>query len=615
VLNQQKPQADTRWLGGYVGKHWRSAIAATIFSLFAGITSALEPYIVGIIIDRLSAPDQIRTQLTSILPARPIFGEFLAQRSEATLLNDVVGLILLIIGVALVTIVAFFGQRYFSGNVAYGVNFDVRRDLFDNLLTREQAFYQAYPVGDLISRMHADIVLIWQLIVIIFMRFGSAFFTLIATFVLLGLVNLPLTLVVFVVLTVSTSLQIRAGVAIARLFEEVQDQAGIVSALGQDTISGIQTIKTTGKEAEFSAKYYEELREYRRRWLFFKRRNEPVGMLPNMISETTAAIVVLVGGVMALNGSLSLGDFASFLLYLAMISTVLLQIGTVYQRYQQTRGALVRLTPLLQPAEIASKPEAVSVPDIRGDIRFENVSVELAGTTLLKSISLHIPAGQTVALVGPTGCGKTLLVSLLARVLDPTSGRILLDGVDIRDLDLEELRKSIAYVPQTTFLFSQPLHENVRMNDDAIDEARLNQAIHISRMSNDLPQLPLGLDTLVGERGVMLSGGQKQRVAIARAVVREPSILVLDDAFSSVDTQTAADILGDLHSVLDRCTSIIIAHRIATVKDADNIIVMSEGEIIQEGTHQQLVKQRGLYAEMVEREFKEEADVIYEDDE
>ena len=169
-------------------------------------------------------------------------------------------------------------------------------------------------------------------------------------------------------------------------------------------------------------------------------------------------------------------------------------------------------------------------------------------------------------------------------------------------------------MPQSTFLFSQPLHENVRMSDHAIDEGRLERALLISRMSNDLHQLPMGLDTLVGERGVMLSGGQKQRVAIARAVVRDPSILVLDDAFSSVDTQTAADILGDLHSVLDRCTSIIIAHRIATVKDADNIVVMSEGRIIQQGTHQQLVQRHGLYAEMVEREFKQEVDLINEDE-
>lgn len=614
-VQTQQPQADLQWLLAYVGRHKGSAIAAITFSLLAGVTSAMEPYLIGVTVDRLRAPDQIRAYLLAIQPNKPVFADFLAQASQETIPADMMRLIVMILGLAIVTVIAFFGQRYFSGNVAYAVNFDVRKDLFDNLLDREQEFYQSYPIGDLISRMHADIVLIWQLLTITFMRFGSALFTLLAIFVLLAAVNLPLTVIVFVVLMVSTSFQIRAGLAIAKLFEEVQDQAGIVSTTVQDSISGIQTIKTTGKEAEFAAKYRDEVLEYRRRWLFFKRRNEPIGMLPNMISETTAAIVVLFGGVLALNGSLSLGDFASFLFYLAMVSTVLLQIGTVYQRYQQTRGALARLTPLLQPAKIASKLDAQPAPDVRGEIRFENVSVVLAGTTLLDSISLHIPAGQTIALVGPTGCGKTLLVSLLARVIDPTEGRILLDGVDIRDLQLEDLRRAIAYVPQSTFLFSQPLHENVRMSDHTINDDRLERALLISRMSNDLHQLPMGLDTLVGERGVMLSGGQKQRVAIARAVVRDPSILVLDDAFSSVDTQTAADILGDLHSVLDRCTSIIIAHRIATVKDADNIVVMSEGRIIEQGKHQQLVQRHGLYAEMVEREFKQEVDLIHEDDE
>jgi ATP-binding cassette subfamily B protein len=449
-------------------------------------------------------------------------------------------------------------------------------------------------------------MLVWQLLALGFTRMSSAILTIIVIFVLLISESPPLTFIAFVVLSVSTFFQMRAGLVIAPVFEQVQDQNGVISALVQDTVSGIQTIKTAGKEAGVVAKYHEEVMEYRRRWLFFKRRNEPIGMLPNMIADLTAAVVVLLGGVMTLNGSLTLGNFASFLLYLAMISTVLLQIGTVYQRYQQTRGALTRLTPLIQQAEIANQPNAKPVRTLKGDIEFDHVTLALDGTKLLDDVSFKIKAGEVAAIVGPTGCGKTLLVNLLARVSDATTGRVLVDGVDVREYKLEELRRMIAYVPQTTFLFSQTLQQNVRMGKDDLGDDDLNWAINVSRVSNDLPQLSQGLETLVGERGVMLSGGQKQRVAIARAIIRNPSILVLDDALSSVDTQTAADILADLRHVLESRTSIIIAHRIATVKDADHIIVMAHGRIIEQGNHTDLVAAGGDYAQMVERELKKE---------
>ncbi|MDX1995238.1 MAG: ABC transporter ATP-binding protein, partial [bacterium] len=305
----------------------------------------------------------------------------------------------------------------------------------------------------------------------------------------------------------------------------------------------------------------------------------------------------------------TVGNFAQFLLYLGLISTVLLQLGTIYQRLQQTRGALTRLSPLLQHATITDKPGARPLEQPRGEITFENAGIRSGDQWLLRDIDLHIPAGSVVGVVGPTGGGKTQFVNLLARVMDVDEGRVLIDGHDVRDLKLADLRRAIAYVPQSTFLFSLPLQENVRMNgDDAYSDEDLERAIHISRVSNDLAQLPHGMNTLVGEKGVMLSGGQKQRVAIARAIIRDPAILVLDDALSSVDTQTAADILADLRQVLQSRTSIIIAHRIATVKDADFIVVVDDGRIIEQGTHEDLIAQRGMYARMVEREKSTETE-------
>jgi ATP-binding cassette subfamily B protein len=279
----------------------------------------------------------------------------------------------------------------------------------------------------------------------------------------------------------------------------------------------------------------------------------------------------------------------------------------VYQRWQQAKAALNRLAPLMQPTQIESKPDAVPMREVKGEIRFEGVGLELDGATVLDGVDLTIRAGEVVAIVGATGSGKTQLVNLLARVNDPTRGRVLLDGVDVRDIVLDDVRWLVSYVPQSTFLFSKTLRENILMGLEQADEMALAEAVEISKLSNDLPRLPKGLDTMVGERGVMLSGGQKQRVAIARAILRDPSVLVLDDALSSVDTHTAADILAGLRRVFKTRTSLLIAHRVATVKDADRIIVMENGRVVEDGTHETLMKTGGFYAKLVQREMDSDA--------
>ncbi len=579
---EQRPEADMRWLLGFIMRHRDAAIGSLLTGAVGGLSAAATPFLIGIIIDNV--------------------GEGVAQEQ---LIRDIG----LLFALSFVTVIAFIGQRHFSGTVGFTVAYDIRQALFNNLLKLDQGFFNQHATGDLISRMHSDSNMIWRLLAITFSRAGSAVTTIVIAFILLGFVSLPLTIIVFVVLAVSTTVQIRAGRVLRPVFEAVQEQAGTVSAFVQDVVSGIQTVKTSGREDGAAEFFSKENAEFRRRWLYFRRRNEPIGMLPNMISELTAGTVVLAGGFMAVQGQITVGNFAQFLLYLALISTSLLQCGMIYQRYQQTRGALSRITPILQPAQISNVSTPTRLPKPRGEIKMENVSLNLSGYRVLDDISLNIPAGSVVGLVGPTGCGKTLLVNLLARVSDPTEGTVMIDGMDVRDIHLKDLRRAVTYVPQTTFLFSKELHQNVRMGREAVSEDELDRAIHISRISNDLPQLPHGLDTMVGEKGVMLSGGQKQRVAIARAIIRDPAIMVLDDALSSVDTHTAADILGDLREVVRTRTSIIIAHRIATVKDADFLIVMDKGRVIEQGSHDELIAQNGAYARMVERELSQDGEV------
>ena len=569
--------ANLRWLIGFIAGHRGALAGALISGVIAGFTAAFEPFFIGMIIDDVNAGGAMDV-----------------------IVRDVALLVLF----GIFTVIAFFAQRYYSGEIAYGVNYDLRGTLFGRLLRQDRAFYDHYATGDLISRVNSDTEMVWRLMVLFFLRFASSLTLLIFTFVLLATVDLRLTAIVFVVLAVSTTFQIGAGTAIVTLFERVQAQAGRMASFVQDSISGVLTIKTFGREAGASRAFAQKNAEYRRIWLRFKRRNEPVGMLPNMISQLTTGIVVLFGGILTVQGTLTLGNFTQFLLYLGLISSALLNLGTIYQRLQQARGALFRLTPILQLPEVRSPEPAIMQVPPHAEVVFDRVSLTLGGVQVLDDVSLHIPPRTTVAFVGATGSGKTLLLNLLARVYDVTEGSVQIGGHDVRAYDLEALRGSIAFVPQETFLFSETLAANIRMGVDELEAEALGWSADMSRLANDLPQLPQGLDTLVGEKGVMVSGGQRQRIAIARALVRKAQILVLDDALSSVDTHTSADILRNLRTVLHERTSLIVAHRIATVKDASLIVVMERGRIVETGSHSQLLARGGVYAAMVERELR-----------
>lgn len=581
----KRPQeANIGWLWSFVMRHRFAAFMSIASGILGGITMALEPYLVGVIVDNLL--------------------------EEGVVMSQILQGIGLLFALALFTVVMFYAQRHYSGQVAYSVHYDIRKTVFENMVTLDNDFYKKFATGDLISRMFTDLNWVWRLLALFFNRGGNAISAFIMSVILLGLINWQLTILVVITLLISTTIQMRAGLFLVPISERVQEQAGNMSALVQDSVSGIQTIKTFGREKHVGSAFMKENEEYKRRWLFFKRRNEPVGMIPQMIIYLTTGMVLLLGGRMVINGTMSVGNLAGFILYLNLIRRMLLMLGTTYQRYVQTQGAMQRITPLLQEPDIKDSSNAIELIESEGNIHFKDITLIEDGNTLLHDIDLKIPGGSVVGLVGPTGSGKTVLVNLLSRVSDVDGGSVLVDEHDVRQIKLRDLRKNIAYVPQQTFLFSQPLHENVRMGQDDITDEDLDRAIHISRVSNDLDQMPDGLETMVGEKGVMLSGGQKQRVAIARAIARNPSIMILDDALSAVDTKTAAEILTSLRTVLKTRTSIIIAQRMATVKDCDFIIVMDNGTIIENGTHDELISAGGLYASMVDREAQQEGEML-----
>jgi ATP-binding cassette subfamily B protein len=323
-------------------------------------------------------------------------------------------------------------------------------------------------------------------------------------------------------------------------------------------------------------------------------------------------VVVAVGGVLIIRNQLTLGQYVQFIVYLGLLNTGAQQITGAFERLQQGNAAAGRIGAVLHRwPKIVDSPNALDVP-LQGHIRFENVGVRADDQDrwILRHIDLDIPIGTTLGIVGATGSGKSMLLSLLGRIYDPSEGCVCLDGYDLQRLKLATLRQTVAYVPQETLLFSMSLRSNIALGLDETSDDYIHQAMRQARLTNDLPQLPRGLDSVVGERGATLSGGQKQRAAIARALVRDPKVLLLDDALASVDTSTSAQIIAELRQARTRRTCIIVSQRLAAVEDADQIVVLSDGRIVERGTHQSLLALNKLYAAMYYREIQLAEEVI-----
>jgi ATP-binding cassette, subfamily B, multidrug efflux pump len=580
--------------------------------------------------------------LTASIPLiiRQVVNELSARGVVAGDLLRYGGLMLLI---ALVDSGFRFGQRLLVNGVSYLVEFDIRSAVFDRLLLLDQNFYGRMHTGDLMARVTNDLSAVRQFLGPGINSLVGAGLFLATAGTLMVLTNTTLALIVLALLPIVTLVFVIVGGRMRRIFRHVQDQFGNISTRAQENFSGIRTIKAYAQE-EAEIRVFREANEHYRglnvRYVLLSGLLWPTITL---ILGSIGAIVLLIGGRFVAAGTMTLGDLVLFNAYLGMLAWPMIALGWTVNLYQQATASMGRIAEVLhrKPA-IATSAAAPEHFAVGGDVEFRDVGVRFSYSEIaqhsqqgkdmrrqgdkengsaslsphrlasssheewvLRHISFTIPRGSSLAIVGATGAGKTTLVNLLARVRDPDEGAVLIDGHDIRELPLDQLRRGIGYVPQDTFLFSVPLRENVTFGRTEADAAAIERAATISRLNNDLAQFPQGLDTLIGERGVTLSGGQKQRTAIARAVLRDPAILVLDDALSSVDTHTAAEILGGLREIMKDRTSIIIAQRIATVKDADRVIVLHGGRIVEQGAHRELVQQGGRYAAMYRRELLE----------
>ena len=517
--------------------------------------------------------------------------------------GDIQGdLILYAVGLAVLGLVQWlvsFAMRWYLSRMARLVERDIRQAYVLHLLELPLGFFQASQVGDLMARATSDVEAIQR-----FMHhaFRMSLTGLLAFFLSLGLmsaIDWQLALLALAPMPLMVVMMRWVGGLVRVGYRQVQELFAAMSVQIQENLSGIRVVKAfalgSDQFAEFSRvneDYVDKNRELINiRSLFF-----PFTFLINGLSML---VVLWLGGLRVIEGSLSLGDFVAFNAYLLRLGRPMEFLGRIVDEYHRARTSLRRIEAILREKPQPTGANAGDGAPIRGEIEFRHLHFAYDGQDVLRDINVKVPVGGTLAVVGRVGSGKTTLARLVPRLIEPTSGQVLIDGVPVEEIPLEKLRAAIGYVPQDTFLFSDTIRENVALG---ASEYVVEQAVATAQLEADVQIFSAGLETVVGERGVTLSGGQKQRTALARAIARGPKILILDDAMASVDTRTEEAILGELRQVMQARTTIVIAHRISTVKDADQILVLDGGGIAEHGTHSELVARNGIYAEMCRRQ-------------
>jgi ATP-binding cassette subfamily B protein len=516
----------------------------------------------------------------------------------------------LLVAIALVKGVFLYAQRWILIGISREIEFDLRNDLFKKLARQDTGFYQRYRTGDIMARLTNDLNAVRMLLGPALMySANTAFFTVGALFFLLR-ISPWLTLVAWAPMPLASILVQYFGSRIHDRFERIQASFSEISSQAQENYSGARLVRAFARE-ESQIGLFERLnREYIARSL---RLVQLMGMLwPTLefILGISMIITLLAGGHLVVAHRITVGQFVAFNTYMVMLIWPIIAVGWVVNIYQRGTASVQRIDELLQAEPLIDDRAADSsiAPGtvLRGEIEFRNLNFSYGDAEVLRGISLKIPAGSSLAIVGPTGSGKTTLVNLIARLYDAPEGSLLIDGRPLREYPLAVLRHNIGMVPQETFLFSATIRENLAFGAPEASEEDLFRATETAHIRKEFEEFPQGLETMVGERGVTLSGGQKQRAAIARALLRRPAILILDDALASVDTYTEERILSGLSGYTSASTTILISHRVSTVRNADQIAVLNHGQIVELGRHDELLARDGYYAGLYQKQQLEE---------
>jgi ATP-binding cassette subfamily B multidrug efflux pump len=544
-------------------------------------------------------------RLTAPLVLRHAVDDLTAEVSHSKLL-EYAGLL---VSIALTQGVFLFAQRRLLINMSREIEYDLRNDFYAHLQKLPFEFYQTHRTGDLMARATNDLSAVRMIVGPALMYSMNTIFAMALIVPLMGAISWRLTLLAFLSMPLVAAATNYFSQRIHDRFEKVQEYFGTVSNRAQESLSGVRVIRAYTQEAAEIDSFKIVNREFVNRNLTLIRLSGIFHPILQFFIGLGFIAVLWFGGSLVISRTISIGQFVQFTLLLGYLVWPMIALGWVINIFQRGMASMGRMHHIMsiEPA-IRDADDTADIEAIEGEIEFRDLTLTYNGARdpALKNISLHIDPGQTVAVVGSVGSGKSTLMNLVTRLLDAEPGQVLIDGREIREIPLKVLRTSIGYVPQETFLFSETVAGNIAFGVDSSTSEEIERAANEAGIAEDILEFPEGFETLVGERGITLSGGQKQRTAIARALIRRPRILILDDALSSVDTYTEEKILGHLRRIMRGRTSLIVSHRVSTVKDADLIVVLEDGSIAERGTHESLVARGGLYAELYEKQLLEE---------
>jgi ATP-binding cassette, subfamily B, multidrug efflux pump len=586
MLERLKP------LAPYLRRYWKSLAWGGVSTILYNVVKVLLPGVIG------HAIDDMQQGLT-----------------QAKILHH--ALILLLI--AVFSAIFLYITRQVVIGASREIEFDLRNDIFANLERQSPSYYHTHRTGDIMARTTNDLNAVRMLLGPAIMYSANTIVFTAAALPFMYHISPKLTFFAFVPLPMASVLVQYFGARIHRRFERIQAMFSDISAKAQENFSGARLIRAFAQEDAEIASFETANREYIRRSLHLVRLMAMLWPTLEFVLGLSLMITLLVGGHEVVSHRISVGQFTAFNVYMVQLTWPMIAVGWVVNLFQRGTASIVRIDELLkQKPDIADEltDEEMSDLNVRvgsnflnvaGNIEFRNLSFAYpSGPEVLHDISLKIPAGSSLAIVGPTGSGKSTLVNLIPRLYDAAEDMVLIDDVPVRKWKLQSLREQIGFVPQETFLFSETIRQNIAFGVPEASAEQVEQAATIAHIATEILEFPKGFDTLVGERGVTLSGGQKQRTSIARAVIRNPRILILDDALASVDTYTEERILSGLRQVMQGRTTIFISHRISTARNADQIAVLVSGRIAELGTHDELLARNGYYTSLFEKQRLEE---------